>query len=113
MKTLFQKIIDRELPSETVYEDDQVIAIKDIAPKAPVHLLIIPKKVIPDIQSLTPEDYPLLGEVARVAQRLAKEYGLIEKGGYRLLTNNGEGAGQTIFHLHFHLLGGRALGEMG
>lgn len=113
MKTIFQKIIDGELPATKVYEDTSVIAIKDIAPKAPVHLLIIPKKVIPDLQSLKPEDYSLLGKVAEVAQKLALEFDLLEQGGYRLLTNNGEGAGQTVFHLHFHLLGGRPLGEMG
>jgi histidine triad (HIT) family protein len=113
MKTLFQKIIEGEIPAEKVYEDEKVIAIKDIAPKAPVHILIIPKKVIPDIQSMQPEDFSLLGDVARVAQKIAQELGLVAKGGYRLLTNNGTAAGQTIFHLHFHLLGGRELGEMG
>jgi histidine triad (HIT) family protein len=112
-KTLFERIIEGELPSEKIYEDERVIAIKDIAPKAPIHILIIPKKVIPDIQSMQPEDFSLLGDVAKVAQKIAKDLGLVENGGYRLLTNNGKGAGQTIFHLHFHLLGGRPLGEMG
>jgi len=112
MKTLFEQIIDGTLDSEKVFENSKVIAIKDKFPKAPVHLLIITKKVIPDLQSMQEEDLPLLQEVVKVAQQLAKKYNLTE-GGYRLLSNNGAGAGQTIFHLHFHLLGGRPLGEMG
>ena len=79
MKTLFEKIIDGELPAEKVYEDEKIIAIKDIAPKAPVHLLIIPKKVIPDIQTLKKEEFYLLGEIMRVAQELAKKFQLAEK----------------------------------
>lgn len=112
MKTLFEKIIDGELPSEKVYEDEQIVAIKDKFPKAPIHLLIITRKPIPNIQSLTGEDFSLVGEVFRVAQKLAKEFGL-EKGGYRILVNNGSNAGQEIAHLHFHLLGGHRLGPMG
>jgi len=112
MKTLFEKIIAGELPSEKVYEDEKIIAIKDKHPKAPVHLLIIPKKMIPDLQSMQVEDLPLVGEIVRVAQQLAKQFEL-EDEGYRLLVNNGPDAGQTIFHLHFHLLGGRPLGSMG
>lgn len=112
MKTLFEKIIDRELPADIVFENEKVIAIRDKFPKAPVHLLIIPKKVIPSLQEMEVGDYPLLGECVKVAQQLAEELGLIS-GGYRFLANNGINAGQTIFHLHFHLLGGRALGAMG
>lgn len=112
MKTLFEKIIDGELPAEKVYEDENIVAIKDKFPKAPVHLLIITRKVIPDVQSLKEGDLPLLGKVFQAAQKLAKEFGL-EEGGYRLLVNNGPHAGQSIFHLHFHLLGGRPLGPMG
>ena len=111
MTTLFEKIINRELESDIVYEDDKIIAIKDKFPKAPVHLLIITKKVIPDLQSMTPEDYPLMQEIVRVAQKLAVEFG-IEKEGYRLLVNNGDNAGQVIYHLHFHLLGGSPLGGL-
>lgn len=111
MKTLFEKIIDGQLPSEKVYEDGTLVAIKDKYPKAPVHLLIIPRKVIPDLQSLEAEDLPLISEIVRVAQILAKQFG-VEKEGYRLLVNNGIHAGQTIDHLHFHLLGGRPLGPM-
>jgi histidine triad (HIT) family protein len=111
MKTIFEKIIDNELPGEKVYEDEKIVVIKDKHPKAPVHLLLIPKKVIPDLQSVKEEDLPLIGKIVQVAQKLAKELELEE--GYRLLVNNGPEAGQTIFHLHFHLLGGRPLGSMG
>jgi len=110
MTTIFGKIIAGEIPAEKVYEDDHILAIKDINPKAPVHILIIPKKEIPDIQSVTEEDLPLIGEVIRVAQKLAKENDILE--GYRLLVNNGPLAGQSIFHLHFHLIGGSKLGPM-
>lgn len=112
MKTIFEKIIDGELPGEKVYEDDKIIVIKDKYPKAPVHLLIIPRKVIAGLQSLQPEDLSLIGEIVRVAQILAKQFE-IDEDGYRLLVNNGPDAGQTIDHLHFHLLGGRPLGAMG
>ena len=109
MTTIFGKIINGEIPCEKVFENASVIAFKDIAPKAPVHILIVPKKEIKDLQSVEAEDYPLIGEVIRVAQELAKKFG-VEKG-YRLLTNNGPGSGQTIFHLHFHLLGGKRLSD--
>lgn len=109
--TIFSKIIRRELPAEIVFENDRIIAIKDKYPVAPVHLLIISKKVIPDLQHLSSEDLPLVGEIVQVAQQLAKEFG-VDKG-YRLLTNNGSTAGQSIFHLHFHLIGGRGLGILG
>jgi histidine triad (HIT) family protein len=112
MKTLFERIIEGELDSEKVYEDDQIIAIKDKYPVAPLHLLIITKKVIPNLQSMEAEDYPLLQEVVRVVQKLAEEFG-VDKEGYRLLTNNGSDAGQIIHHLHFHLLGGHPLGKIG
>ncbi len=107
MTTVFGKIIAGELPSEKVFENDRIIAIKDIAPAAPVHILIMPKKAIADLQSISQEDLPLIGEIVQVAQDLAKKYGITD--GYRLLTNNGKGAGQIIFHLHFHLIGGRPL----
>lgn len=110
MTTVFKKIIDGELPSEKVFENERILAIKDLYPIAPVHILIMPKKEIPDFQSLTPEDFPLLEEIVQVAQQLAIEFGIQE--GYRFLTNNGSLAGQTIFHLHFHLIGGRALTQM-
>lgn len=99
------------MPAEIVFEDDKVIAIKDINPQAPVHLLIMPKEEFKDIQSVPEEKLSILSHIVKTAQKLAKEHG-VEKG-YRLLTNNGEPAGQTVFHLHFHLLGGRDLGALG
>lgn len=110
MTTVFGKIIKGELPAEKVFENDRIIAIKDIQPVAPVHLLIIPKKEISHFQALTSEDLPLLIEIAQVAQQLARQFHIEE--GYRLLTNNGTDAGQMIFHLHFHLIGGRRLGAI-
>jgi histidine triad (HIT) family protein len=112
MQTIFDKIINGELPAEKIYEDEYVVVIKDKYPKAPVHLLIITRKAIPDVQSIKDEDLPLIGVVFKVAQKLAKQFNLEEEG-YRLLVNNGPDAGQTIYHLHFHLLGGRPLGSMG
>jgi histidine triad (HIT) family protein len=112
MKTLFEKIIDGELPGVKVYEDDRIVAIKDKYPQAPVHLLIIPRKRITDLQSLEPKDFSLMSDIVRVAQTLAKQFGVDEEG-YRLLVNIGPHAGQTIEHLHFHLLGGRHLGPLG
>lgn len=111
MTTVFGKIIKGELPAEKVFENERILAIKDLHPAAPVHILIMPKKEIPDFQSVTSDDLPLLSEILGVAQKLAKQFG-IEKG-YRLLTNNGSDAGQVIFHLHFHLLGGKRLGHIG
>lgn len=111
MTTIFGKIIKGELPSEKVFENERILAIKDLHPIAPVHLLIIPKKEIASLQKVQEEDLPLIAEVMLVAQELAAQFGIEE--GYRLLTNNGTFAGQTIFHLHFHLIGGRPLGAMG
>ncbi len=110
MTTIFGKIIKGELPSERVFENERILAIKDISPAAPVHILIMPKKQIPNLQAVKKEDLPLIEEIILIAQELAEEYGIAE--GYRLLTNNGEEAGQTIFHLHFHLLGGRKLSHL-
>lgn len=109
--TIFSKIIRREIPADIVFENERIIAFKDIHPTAPVHVLIVSKKEIPNIQSVTAEDLPLVGEMIQIAQQLAKQFGVEE--GYRLLTNNGTTAGQTIFHLHFHLIGGRDLGILG
>jgi histidine triad (HIT) family protein len=110
MTTVFSKIIAGELPSDKVFENERILAIKDLYPVAPVHLLIIPKKEIPNLQSVSLEDLPLLSEIGWVAQELAKKFHIED--GYRLLTNNGSDAGQVIFHLHFHLIGGRRLGPM-
>jgi len=111
MTNVFEKIIAGELPAEKVFENERIVAIKDINPAAPIHLLIIPKKSIEGIHMIREEDLPLIGECVKVAQQLADRYEISD--GYRLLTNNGAKAGQTIFHLHFHLLGGRKLGVMG
>lgn len=111
MTTLFGKIISGEIPSEKVFENEHILAIKDLFPQAPVHILIMPKKEIPDIQSVQETDFHLIAEIIKVAQQLAEEFEITE--GYRLLTNNGSLAGQTIFHLHFHLMGGRKLGILG
>lgn len=107
---IFSKIIKGEIPADKVFENERIVAFKDIAPSAPVHILIVPKKEIRDLQSVSKEDLPLIGEMISVAQTLAERYGITE--GYRLLTNNGPAAGQTIFHLHFHLIGGRKLGAL-
>lgn len=111
MPTIFAKIIAGKLPADKVYEDDKILAIKDINPHAPVHILIMPKVEYKDLQSLQEKDFPILGEIVKVAQKLAKEFGIED--GYRLITNNGTPAGQTIFHLHFHLLGGKDMGSLG
>jgi histidine triad (HIT) family protein len=105
-KTLFEKIIDRELPSTIVYEDDRCFAITDINPQAPVHLLVIPRKVIAKLSDATAEDEALLGYLNLVACRVAKEAGLTD---YRVIVNNGAAAGQSVFHLHLHVVGGRPL----
>lgn len=111
MTTVFGKIISGEIPAEMVFENDRVLAIKDIHPAAPVHILIIPKKEIRDLQSIQPEDLSLINEIVAVAQQLAVKFGIQD--GYRFLTNNGTEAGQSVFHLHFHLIGGRQLGLLG
>lgn len=110
-KTIFQKIIDRELPADILYEDDDIICIKDKFPKASVHLLLISKKCIPSIHDLEGEDFYLLGKIFKKAQDLAEEMGISEN--YRILTNRGKDAGQSVFHLHFHLMGGGTLGPKG
>ncbi|MCI5051890.1 MAG: histidine triad nucleotide-binding protein [Simkaniaceae bacterium] len=110
MSTIFEKIIQGELPAEKLFENERVIVIKDINPQAPVHLLIIPKKCYKSIQYIPKEDLSILAEIGEVAQKMAKELEIEDC--YRLLTNSGEDSGQTIFHLHFHLIGGRKLGAM-
>jgi len=108
MPTLFTRIVNREIPAKIVYEDDQCLAFEDIAPKAPTHVLLIPKKEIASLNSLAAEDAALLGHMMLVVQKLARDLGVAE-GGYRLIANTGADGGQTVDHLHFHLLGGRAL----
>ena len=111
MKTIFKKVIDGELECEKVFENERILAVKDKFPIAPVHLLIMPKKEIASLQKMPKEDLAILAEIVTVAQKLAQEFKVAD--GYRLLTNVGKNAGQTIFHLHFHLIGGRQLGAMG
>jgi histidine triad (HIT) family protein len=102
-KTLFEKIIIGDIPSDIIYEDEYCIAIKDIAPQAPTHLLIIPKKALPKLVDATLEDENLLGHLLLVAGDIAKKIGISEA--FRIVINNGAEAGQTVFHLHLHLLG--------
>jgi histidine triad (HIT) family protein len=105
---IFQKIIDRKIPANIVYEDDRCLAFRDVNPQAPVHVLIIPRKVIRTHADITDADRDLLGHLHLVAARLAGQLGIAE--GYRLVLNCKEPAGQTVPHLHLHLLGGRPMG---
>ncbi|MGI6361402.1 MAG: histidine triad nucleotide-binding protein [Bacillota bacterium] len=105
---LFCKMIAREINTHVVYEDDDVLAFHDIAPKAPVHILIIPKKHIASLAEMTASDTLLMGKILYVATQLAEKHG-IDKSGYRLVTNCREDGGQEVFHLHFHLIGGKKL----
>ena len=111
MTTVFSRIIKGELPCDKVFENDRILAFKDIQPIAPVHILIVPKKEITNLQSLEEADLPLIAEIASIAQQLAEKFEVAESG-YRFLTNNGPNAGQEIEHLHFHLIGGRYLGSL-
>lgn len=108
-KTLFEKIIDREIPSDIVYEDDDVIAFKDVNPVAPVHILVVPKKPIPKVSDMEADDIELMGKVMYAAKQVAHEQGVAESG-FRLVVNNGEAASQSVFHVHVHLIGGEAMG---
>ncbi len=105
--TLFSKIIRREIPADIVYEDDLCLAFRDIAPQAPVHILLIPKKPIPKLADATPEDHALLGHLLLKVKAIADSEGLTN--GYRTVINTGVDGGQTVYHLHVHLLGGRSL----
>jgi len=111
MSTIFSKIIAKEIPADIVHEDDLVLAFKDIAPQAPVHILVIPKKEIPTVNDVTEADEPILGRMLTVAAKIAKEND-IDEDGYRLMINCNEHGGQEVFHLHMHILGGRDLGPM-
>ncbi len=106
-KTLFEKIIARELPATLVYEDEHCVAIKDINPGAPMHLLLIPRKPIPRLCDAGPDDQALLGHLMLTAGKIAADNGYGEA--FRLVVNNGAEAGQSVFHLHLHLIGGRPL----
>lgn len=105
---LFERIIARNIPADIVYEDDQVLAFRDIQPQAPVHVLVIPKKVIPRIGAAGPEDQALLGHLLLTAAQVAQTLGLAETG-YRLVMNHGSHGGESVPHLHCHILGGRPM----
>lgn len=106
-ETIFSKIIRREIPADIVYEDDLTIAFKDIAPQAPVHILVIPKKPLPQLSAAESQDHALMGHLLLTAKRVAEQAGLTN--GYRLVINNGSDGGQTVSHLHLHILGGRQM----
>jgi len=107
--TIFGKIVSGEIPSEFIYEDDHCVAINDVSPQAPVHVLVIPKKGIPRLVDAQPEDQDLLGHLLLAAGKIAEQLGVAEA--FRLIINNGSGAGQTVFHLHLHIIAGREFAE--
>jgi histidine triad (HIT) family protein len=107
-KTLFQKICDKEIPANLVYEDDQCVCFRDIAPKAPTHLLLVPRKPIPRIALATAEDQSVLGHLLLTAGEIARREGF-DQSGFRIAINNGPDAGEAVPHLHLHLLAGRPL----
>ena len=106
---IFCKIINKEIPSSIVYEDDEIIAFRDIHPVTPVHILVIPKKHITSLANLEKEDEAVVGKIYGVINKIAKQEGILEKG-FRVIVNCGEDGGQEVQHLHFHLLGGKKLG---
>jgi len=108
MSTIFSKIIAREIPAQIVFEDDRCLAFRDVNPQAPVHILVVPKKPIARIVAATAEDEPLLGHLLFVAQTVARQEGLADTG-FRIVINNGPDGGETVPHLHVHILGGRPL----
>ncbi len=106
-KTLFQKIMDREMDGEILYEDEKCAVLRDINPQAPTHVLVVPRKAIPSLDALTEEDEPLIGHLFLVAKRIAADEGLTT--GYRTVFNNGPDANQQVDHIHLHVLGGRGM----
>src|SRR3989442_13305910 len=106
--TIFEKIIARQIPAKIIWEDDEAIAFHDVNPQAPVHVLIVPKRVIPRLTAASEADRPTLGKLSLVAGELARKLG-VEQSGYRVVINSGPDAGETVPHLHVHLLGKRAL----
>lgn len=106
---VFCKIIKGEIPSDKIYEDEEIIAFKDIQPAAPIHILVIPKKHIETLLDVSKEDSYLIGHIYQTINKIAKEMG-IDKEGFRVIANCGKDAGQEVFHIHFHLLAGRKLG---
>lgn len=111
MSTIFAKIIAREVPSDIVYQDELVTAFKDIHPQAPIHILVVPNKEIPTVDDVTPQDEQMLGHMFIVARQIARDIGINESG-YRLIVNCKQNAGQEVYHLHMHLVGGHHLGRM-
>ena len=107
-KTLFQRIIEREIPAKIVHEDELSLAFHDVSPQSPVHILVIPKKEIPSLADITPADVPLMGHLFLVVKQIAAAQGLVD--GFRTVINTGRDGGQTVNHLHIHLMGKRALG---
>jgi histidine triad (HIT) family protein len=104
--TIFSKIIEKEIPADILYEDELCLAFRDVNPQAPVHILVIPKKPIPRMIDANEEDQALLGHLQLIANKVARQEGV--KDAFRLVVNNGEGVGQSVFHLHLHILAGRA-----
>ena len=111
MPTIFSRIVNKEIPSNTIYQDELVTAFRDINPQAPVHILIVPNKEIPTLNDLSEEDEKVAGRMLLVAKKLAAQEGIAEKG-YRIIINCNEHGGQEVFHLHLHLMGGRSMGPM-
>ena len=109
MATLFEKIIAGEIPTQIVYQDDQCVAFRDIDPKAPIHILIVPRRAIPRMAAAAPEDEALIGHLLVTAAQIARQEGIADTG-FRLVINNGPDGGETVPHLHVHLLGGREMG---
>ena len=105
---IFCKIVNKEIPSTIVYEDDEILAFNDISPQAPIHILIIPKKHISDMTEITEEDIGLIGKIHLIAIKIAKEKGFDQKG-FRLVNNCKDDGGQIVFHLHYHLMAGKKL----
>ncbi len=110
-ETIFSKIIRGEIPADILYQDDLVTAFEDIQPQAPTHVLLVPNKLIPTVNDVTPDDEVRLGRLFVVAAKLAKEAG-IDESGYRLIVNCKDHGGQEVYHIHMHLLGGRRLGRL-
>ena len=111
MSTIFEEIIEGKIPCNKVFENERIIAFHDIAPQAPVHVLIVPKKPIPNLASASNEDSAVLGECLIVAKTIAQQLGIPDS--FRVITNSGKDSGQLVYHIHFHLLGGRRLGPLG
>lgn len=111
MSTIFKKIIDKEIPAKIVYEDDEIMAFEDIQPVAKVHILVIPKKEIRNLDFANEEDLILLGKIQLVIAKIARDLGINESG-YRVVSNINSDAGQTVYHIHYHIIGGEKLGVM-